>query len=56
MPLALGVWIRVHVQNFLAADISLEATALLGPAAGAGGCGVRRGGAGAAGAGGTMSG
>ena len=30
VPLALGVWIRVRVPNFLAADISLEATALLG--------------------------
>ncbi len=30
VPLALGVWIRVRVQNFLAADISLQATALLG--------------------------
>ncbi len=30
VPLALGVWIRVRVPNFLSADISLEATALLG--------------------------
>jgi two-component system LytT family sensor kinase len=29
-PLVLGVWIRVRVPNFLAADISLEATILLG--------------------------
>jgi two-component system LytT family sensor kinase len=29
-PLMLGVWIRVKVPNFLAADLSLEATALLG--------------------------
>lgn len=29
-PLALGVWIRVRVPNFLAADISFEATILLG--------------------------
>ncbi|HEX4156277.1 MAG TPA: histidine kinase [Acidobacteriaceae bacterium] len=37
-PLMLGVWVRVRVPNFLAADLSLEATALLGlilgPAAG----------------------
>ena len=36
-PLVLGVWIRVSVPNFLAADISYEATilmgVLLGPAA-----------------------
>ncbi len=30
VPLALGVWIRVRVPNFLAADLSLQATALLG--------------------------
>ncbi len=30
VPLVLGVWIRVRVPNFLAADISLEATILLG--------------------------
>ncbi len=30
IPLALGVWIRVRVPNFLAADLSLQATALLG--------------------------
>jgi two-component system LytT family sensor kinase len=29
-PLVLGVWVRVRVPNFLAADLSLEATALLG--------------------------
>ncbi len=29
-PLMLGVWIRVRVPNFLAADISFEATILLG--------------------------
>jgi len=29
-PLVLGVWIRTVVPNFLAADISLEATVLLG--------------------------
>jgi two-component system LytT family sensor kinase len=29
-PLVLGVWIRVTVPNFLAADISFEATILLG--------------------------
>jgi len=29
-PLALGVWIRVRVPNFLAADISFETTILLG--------------------------
>ncbi len=29
-PLVAGVWIRTAVPNFLAADISLEATALLG--------------------------
>ena len=30
IPLMLGVWIRVRVPNFLAADLSLEATILLG--------------------------
>ncbi|ADW69391.1 sensor histidine kinase [Granulicella tundricola] len=30
VPLILGVWIRVRVPNFLAADISFEATILLG--------------------------
>ena len=30
VPLGLGVWIRVRVPNFLAADISFEATILLG--------------------------
>ncbi len=30
IPLMLGVWIRVTVPNFLAADISFEATILLG--------------------------
>lgn len=30
IPLTLGVLVRVHVQNFLAADISFEATAILG--------------------------
>ncbi len=30
VPLTLGVWIRVTVPNFLAADISFEATILLG--------------------------
>lgn len=29
-PLVAGVWIRVEVPNFLAADLSLEATVLLG--------------------------
>ena len=36
VPLALGVWIRVRVPNFLAADISLQATALLGLLLGSG--------------------
>jgi two-component system, LytTR family, sensor kinase len=30
VPLTLGVWVRVTVPNFLAADLSLEATILLG--------------------------
>ena len=30
VPLTLGVWVRVRVPNFLAADISYEATVLLG--------------------------
>ena len=30
VPLVLGVWIRVRVPNFLAADLSFEATILLG--------------------------
>ncbi len=30
MPLVLGVWIRVSVPNFLAADLSFETTILLG--------------------------
>jgi two-component system LytT family sensor kinase len=30
IPLTLGVLVRVHVQNFLAADISFEAIAILG--------------------------
>ncbi len=30
VPLALGVWIRLRVSNFLAADLALQATALLG--------------------------
>ena len=30
IPLMLGVWVRVRVVNFLAADISFEATAILG--------------------------
>jgi two-component system, LytTR family, sensor kinase len=30
VPLMLGVWIRIRVQNFLAADLSFEATILLG--------------------------
>ncbi|MGP8259912.1 MAG: sensor histidine kinase [Acidobacteriaceae bacterium] len=30
IPLTLGVWIRVRVPNFLAADLSYEATILLG--------------------------
>ncbi len=38
VPLMLGVWVRVRVPNFLAADLSFEATTimalLLGPAAG----------------------
>jgi len=30
VPLTLGVWIRIDVPNFLAADISFEAVILLG--------------------------
>jgi two-component system LytT family sensor kinase len=30
VPLTLGVWVRVSVPNFLAADLSFEATVLLG--------------------------
>ncbi len=30
VPLTLGVWIRVHVPNFLAADLTYEATILFG--------------------------
>jgi two-component system LytT family sensor kinase len=30
VPLMLGVWIRVRVPNFLAADLSFEATAVMG--------------------------
>jgi len=30
VPLTLGVWVRVRVPNFLAADLSFEATAILG--------------------------
>src|ERR1700709_1628102 len=30
IPLTLGVWVRVIVPNFLAADISFETTILLG--------------------------
>ncbi len=30
VPLALGVWVRVRVPNFWAADLSLQATALIG--------------------------
>jgi len=30
VPLTLGVWVRVRVPNFLAADISFETTILLG--------------------------
>ena len=30
LPLVLGVWIRVSVENFLAADLSFETTILLG--------------------------
>jgi two-component system LytT family sensor kinase len=30
IPLTAGVWIRVHVPNFLAADLSFEATILMG--------------------------
>jgi two-component system, LytTR family, sensor kinase len=30
VPLTLGVWVRVRVPNFLAADISYEATVLMG--------------------------
>ncbi|MFC5864601.1 sensor histidine kinase [Acidicapsa dinghuensis] len=30
VPLTLGVWVRIRVQNFLAADISFEITTLLG--------------------------
>ena len=44
VPLTLGVWIRVMVPNFLAADLSFEATILLGlllgPAGGDDGWGV----------------
>ena len=36
IPLALGVWIRVRVPNFLAADVSLQTTALLGLLLGSG--------------------
>ncbi|MGI4828751.1 MAG: sensor histidine kinase [Janthinobacterium lividum] len=36
VPLALGVWIRVRVPNFLAADLSLQTTALLGLLLGSG--------------------
>src|SRR5258708_31397319 len=46
VPLTLGVWVRVTVPNFLAADLSFETTILLGIlvvpiAAMAGGCVVR---------------
>lgn len=30
VPLVLGVWVRVRVPNFLAADLSMEATILIG--------------------------
>jgi two-component system LytT family sensor kinase len=30
VPLTLGVWVRVRVPNFLAADLSFEATAIMG--------------------------
>src|SRR5208283_5120656 len=30
IPLMLGVWVRVRVPNFLAADLSYEATVLMG--------------------------
>ena len=30
LPLVLGVWIRISVRNFLAADLSFEITVLLG--------------------------
>ena len=30
VPLILGVWIRIRVPNFLAADLSFEATILIG--------------------------
>jgi len=30
VPLTLGVWVRVRVPNFLAADLSFQATAILG--------------------------
>jgi len=30
VPLTLGVWVRVHVPNFLAADLSFEAIILFG--------------------------
>jgi len=30
VPLALGVWVRIRVPNFLAADVSFEASILLG--------------------------
>src|ERR1035438_3301439 len=37
IPLTLGVWIRVRVPNFLAADLSFEATILMGLLLGPGG-------------------
>ncbi len=36
IPLTLGVWIRVRVPNFLAADLALQTTALLGLLLGSG--------------------
>ena len=36
VPLMLGVWVRVRVPNFLAADLSFEATAILGLLLGSG--------------------
>ena len=50
VPLMLGVWIRVRVPNFLAADLSFEATILLGLLLGPAAAMAGRGGAGAAGA------
>ncbi len=48
VPLMLGVWIRVRVPNFLAADLSFEADDFAGAADGAGCCDGWSGGAGGA--------